>query len=483
MIHLLITGKHYIDFSLERDEALRQIVEESPPAFQSRNIPPWPAVEDVLAKALTKDPAGRFSSVAAFAAALVSVGEPPAPIILLDRNQSSFPTALESLKKILNRLSLRAPLLLSGLPDAPRTSITYGSAGVACALHRIACARQDPQLLSLADLWGERATRELQLDDAWYCADIEITPDVVGRVSPYHTESGVHFVKFLIAYSMGDVSTQMQALDSFIAKSLQTDCDTLDVTLGRSGTLLAAAHLLATMSSATMVNTSRLRDLGDTTMASIWRQLDSYASIRECREIRHSGIAHGWAGILYATLSWCRASGSGLPRNMEARLDQLAALAHRSGRQASWSWTIAGEPGDTSTAIMGGWCGGTAGQVHLWLAAHAALKDDRYLVLANLAGCHVAQIDSQNGSLCCGLSGQAYALLALYRSTNDRAWLYRACTLAERAALAYRHPESQYSMASRIDSLYKGELGVAVLAADLENADFSAMPAFEFTEG
>jgi serine/threonine-protein kinase len=387
------------------------------------------------------------------------------------------------LARVLKRVGLDAPLLESGLGNPPRTSVTYGSAGVACALHRIACARQDPKLLSLADIWGERATRDADLSDAWYCPDLEITRETVGQTSPYHTEAGVHFIKAIIAHSMGDVSTQQGAVDRFIVTSLLTPCDNLDLTVGRSGTLLAAAHLLATMRSAPVVDTSTMRDMGDTTVASIWQQLDSYAPIRECREIRDSGIAHGWAGILYATLSWCRASGSSLPRNMEDRLGQLAALAHRSRHQASWSWTVAGEPGGALAASTGGWCGGTAGQVHLWLAASAAFKDDRFLVLANLAGCHVGKVDSQEGSLCCGLAGQAYALLALYRSTNDRVWLYRACTLAEKAALAYRHRESEYhALASRADSLYKGELGVAVLAADLENADFSAMPAFEAIE-
>jgi hypothetical protein len=38
------------------------------------------------------------------------------------------------------------------------------------------------------------------------------------------------------------------------------------------------------------------------------------------------------------------------------------------------------------------------------------------------------------------------------------------------------------ALALRPDSLYKGELGVAVLAADLENPDGSALPAFEFIE-
>jgi len=485
LLYFLITGKYYVDFSLEKHEMLRQIAEDGPLPFRPRGLLPWPGVEEVLAKALAKDAAARFPSVAAFALALGSVGPPPARAISSEFEPTSRATASETLTRIIRRLNGDAPLLHTGLTAAPKTSVTYGSAGVACALHRIACARQDPKILSLADLWAERAGRDTRLDDAWYCPDIEITPEVVGRVSPYHAESGVHFIKALIAHSMGDGMTQQNAVDSFIAASSRTRCDNLDLTLGRSGTLLAAAHLLAALRLSATVNVAALRDLGDTTLASIWQQLDSFAPIRDCRQIRYSGIAHGWAGILYATLCWCRASGTSLPPNTLERLNQLAALASCCGRQARWSWNVVNAAGNASSAFMGGWCNGTAGQVHLWLSAHAALKDDRYFVLADRAAWHAAETDSKNGSLCCGFSGQAYALLALYRHSSEKTWLYRAQALAEKAAIAYRDaPTGRVSDAFslRPNSLYKGELGVAVLAADLEDPDASALPAFEFIE-
>jgi serine/threonine-protein kinase len=386
---------------------------------------------------------------------------------------------------VLKRLGADAPLLQSNLLAAPSGSVTYGSAGIACALHRIACARQDPKILALADLWGERAARDARLDDAWYCPDIEITPETVGRVSPYHTESGVSFVKTLIAHSMGDVTTQQNGLDRFIGAVSSASCDNLDLTLGRSGTLLAASLLLAALRSGSLINVAALRELGAATMASIWQQLDSYSPIPDCREIQYTGIAHGWAGMLYATLCWCRASGDEIPPNASERVNQLAALARHSGRQAMWSWSSGREPGSVPGAFMGGWCNGSAGHVYLWLAAHSAFKDDRYLVLAEKATWHAAEANTELGSLCCGFSGQAYALLALYRYGGSKPWLSRAHLLAEKAAIAYRDgPPGRDSdlLALRVDSLYKGELGVAVLAADLENPDVSAMPAFELIE-
>ena len=485
LLHLLITGEQYLDFSLESREFLRQICEDGPRPFDSYGIRRWPAMEEILARALAKDPACRFPSVNDFATALRSVEEPPARAIASDQGTVSYDTATRTLTRILNRLKADGPLLQSGLASAPRASVTYGSAGVACALHRIACARHDPTLLSLADLWGERAARDGRRDDAWYCPEIKITSDAVGRVSPYHTESGVHFIKALIAHSMGDVITEQIAADSFVAAVSQTPCENPDLTLGRSGILLATSHLVAALRGNSFVNIVALRDLGNATVASIWQQLDSYASIVECHEIGYSGMAHGWAGILYATLCWCRASGTALPSNTEERLNQLAALACHSGRQAKWSWSTASQAHDTSRAYLPGWCNGSAGQVYLWLNAHSVFKDGRYFGLAEKAAWHVAKTDSGNGTLCCGFSGQAYALLALHRSSGERAWLHWAQRLAERAAIACRDlpPRQDFDApALRPDSLYQGELGVAVLAAELDHPSESALPAFEFIE-
>ncbi|MGD0630558.1 MAG: lanthionine synthetase LanC family protein [Terracidiphilus sp.] len=484
LLYLLVTGKHYVDFSLEKHEMLRQISEDGPLAFSAGGIDPWPDVEEILVKALDKDPAARFKSVAAFANALRNVDQTPSSVKSPDIGPVSYATATGILARILQRLDVDAPLFRSGLAAAPKASVTYGSAGVACALHRIACARQDAKILSLADIWGERAARDTRLEDAWYCPEIEITSDVVGRVSPYHTESGVPFIQSLIAHSMGDVITQQNALGSFVAAASRTPCDNLDLTLGRSGVLLAASHLYAA-ADPSLGHFAALRDLGDSTLASIWQQFGSYAPIPECHQIRYTGIAHGWAGMLYATLCWCRATGADLPAETGERLSQLAALAHHSGRQAKWNWTVANDAGEAHSPFWGGWCNGTAGQVFLWLAAQAALKDDRYSMLAEKAAWHAAETDTRNSSLCCGFPGQAYALLALYRSSGERSWLHRAQALAEKAALPYA--ETSAGRASeefpfRPNSLYKGELGVAVLAADLECPDVSALPAFELAK-
>ena len=55
-----------------------------------------------------------------------------------------------------------------------------------------------------------------------------------------------------------------------------------------------------------------------------------------------------------------------------------------------------------------------------------------YLKLAAAVGRHAARVPSLNTSLCCGLAGVSYALLALYRSTAAEDWLHQADELTRR---------------------------------------------------
>jgi serine/threonine-protein kinase len=106
------------------------------------------------------------------------------------------------------------------------------------------------------------------------------------------------------------------------------------------------------------------------------------------------------------------------------------------------------------------------------------LGAEEYGVLAERVGLDAWESENSIGSLCCGFAGQAYALLNLYKRTDDKTWLHRARAQAQRAArsmLATSTGEGN----ERMDSLYKGGLGVAVLAADLEKPEFAAMPFFE----
>jgi serine/threonine-protein kinase len=230
------------------------------------------------------------------------------------------------------------------------------------------------------------------------------------------------------------------------------------------------------------VNAQTLVDFGNRTLAELWKQLQQFAPISECREIQYSGAAHGWAGILYATLCWCRSSRAALPIQIEERLNQLASLAEQSGHRARWRWSTHRRHNREIGDYMPGWCNGSAGFVYLWTLAERTLKRAEYGALAEKAGFDTWESEGQIGNLCCGYAGQAYALLNLYRHTGDKAWLHRSQALTQRAArstMEMPNVGAHQELISRPESLYKGEMGIAVLAAELEKPEFAAMPFFD----
>lgn len=477
MLYLLLAGTHYLNFSLEKTEMMRQIAEDKPLPFSRHGVKPWPEVEQLLGRALSKDPSERFPSVREFAnaATAITVADDDAPLAGSDGAMSHGPGE-DLLAEVLQRLSPGGALYKAGLPSPPTCSINYGAAGIAYSLYRIACAREDSALLSLADIWASRAAHNRNSEHAFYNPQIEITAEMVGGISPYHTASGIFCVQALIAGSRGDVVSQQGAINAFLLAS-SGPCESLDITLGRSSTLLAGSLLLDALIDSPMVESKPLVEVGNRAMAEVWDKLDSYEAIEKCPQIPYLGMAHGWAGFAYAAMRWCKSTGEALPHSLEERLRQLAALAEPRGRGIRWKWIFkSGHGSAPSNAYMPGWCNGSAGYVFLWTLAHRTFGDQAYLDLAEKTAWNVWEEQDTVGQLCCGLAGRAYALLNYYKYTGESAWLHRARDLAGRAAGSVRKGMGLENMP---DSLYKGEIGVAVLAADLSKPEVACMPFFE----
>ncbi len=469
LLYQLAAGVHSRDFSLEKTEMFRQIAEEPPLTFAARGLEPWPETETLLARSLAKDAAGRFASLAALAEALDHVATPAEPA----RNPSGPSPVDALLARVLQRIGLESPLLAEGLPEAPRGSIKFGAAGIALACLRLAQTREDAALLSLADLWSTRALHDVDREDSFYNPALELGPEIVGRVSPYHTANGLFCVQALVSHAQGDGGLQREAVAAFLAGA-RKPCENLDLTLGRSGVLLAASLLLDTLSGdANAEARKELTALGDSLLSDLWKELDAQAPIARCDRLANLGIAHGWAGYLYASLQWCRASGTPRPPRLPERLAELAATAQPWGRGLRWPWYGVEEDHKRNAGSMPGWCNGSAGFVFLWTLAHRELKDPRWLALAEAAAINAWESPEGNGSLCCGLGGRAYALLNYYRNGGGVEWLVRARDLANRASLEIGKGSE------REDSLYKGPIGVALLAADLAHPETAAMPFFE----
>jgi len=441
LVYQLLTGSHYRDFSLEKGEMLRQIAEEPPLPFAERGAEPWPEVETALARALGKEPPARFPGIGDLLAALSAAAPPPRP-----RPSAGVPPAEALLARVLARVGPGGDLFREGLPEPPRITVSYGAAGIACGLHRIALARDDAELLALADLWALRAARGRGDEGDVYSTSAEITPETVGRSSIHHSATGVHCVRALIAWALGVPAERRQSLQAFL-EAIREPCPEPDLTLGRSGFLLAGSLLLDTLAEGAP-EAGPLIERGERILRDLWRELDGMPPLSAAGHEASLGMAHGWAGFLYA------------------------ACARPWGRGLRWRWGR-GREGRWGISSMAGWCNGSAGFVYLWTLAHRMSGEPLHRQLAEGAAWNAWEAPDANGSLCCGLAGRAYALLHLHKHGGGEEWLPRARELAGRATLAIERT------AEAPDSLYKGAVGVAVLAADLARPEEAVFPFFE----
>ena len=460
LLYLLIAGSSHLDFRLEREEMERQTETDPPLPFAARGIPPWPEVEQVLFRALEKDPARRYGSMAAMAAALAEIRDAAV------REALATPVSAEAnalLEATLTSFARGGDAFAAGYPP-PTASINYGCAGAAVGLLRIAEARSDPSLLALADVWISRAAALAGNDDAFNDREHGLEPAVVGGVTPYHTEAGIHAAAAMIAAARGDTPARRKAIAAFVEAS-DKPCPQIDVTLGRSGSLLAAAMLLDGRAD----DETALRAFGAETMSAIWHELDERPPLERSPGGTRLGMAHGWAGYFYAALRWCTASGDALPPRLIERLHEYTKLKVVEGRGVYWPAAI----DDASDKLIPGWCNGSAGQVFLFTLAHRILGDDRWLELAERSAWITWDQPRVTASLCCGSAGRAYALLNLYKHSGDAAWLSRARQSANHAAATVA------ATSQRPRTLFQGGLGVAVLVADLAAPEYARMPFFE----
>ncbi|MDW5595747.1 lanthionine synthetase LanC family protein [Conexibacter stalactiti] len=462
LLQLLLTGAHTHDFSLEPEQMLRQLVEQPPVPFSRHDAGDLAAVERVVGRALAKQPEERFASTRALLdafrqAAAEDLSRPRAA----PPRRAEQAAARQLVDDVLGRLAVPGPLYDGGLA-APTASAMNGGAGFAYALLRIARARGDDALTAAADLWSTQAQLSAGTHDAFWNEELEIVPEKFGESSFYHHAAGVHAVQALVAEARGDDAALLFALDGFLTAA-SDPCDQLDVTFGRAGLLLGSALLLDALPAA--LDAEPLLALGDRLAASLWEEVAAAPPAT-------LGAAHGEAGFLFALLRWSEASGAAPPPALAQRLELLATLALPSGRGLRWQ-PEAGAGGIARSGLESSWCNGAAGWVHLWAAAHRRDGDERFARLAERAAWTAYEGAAASVSdLCCGFAGRAYALLAVHELTGEQVWFARARLLGDAAAAGIG------ASALRRDSLYKGEIGVALLLAELDAAEPAGMPLF-----
>ena len=462
LLYRLFTGYPYRDFDLERKAQLRQAAEAGMRPFRHRNRPPWPAVEATLERALDPDPDRRFPDMADLAFALEAEAAGPLPRLRAQRASRLS----QARARVRSWLAPEGVWWQKGLP-APTASVMSGATGIALACYRMACLEDDPEMLSLADLWIRRGVQQADLAGAFEAPDWDVTTDTVGQSSPYHTESGVHAVDALVAHAAGQIERQATAVRRFLQAS-ERPAHGHDLTLGTAGLLVVGAGLLETLESGPAYN--HLAEQGEQTLAELWSVLDREPAMA-ASSIDNLGIAHGWAGFLFASLRWRQATTGPMPAHLEQRLGQLARLAEPWGRGVRWPWHLG--PAGCFKSSMSGWCNGTAGHLMLWDLASRMIDAPDFSELARRAAQDVWDTAADSPSLCCGLVGRTYALLGHFRRSGDRKWLCRARDLAEAAAGTGKFGDSPAY------SLFRGELSLALIASDLENPEASSFPFVE----
>ena len=466
LLYWLLTGAHYANFAVEELEVMRQIVDHPVVKFVDCGRPAWPEVEAILVTALGKFPEARYASVSDLAARLSEATVPITSQVRTIQQPHVLRRARLLLGTVLERVGRNGSLLQTGGLEPPRASVTYGAAGIAYALYRLAFLQDDPSLLTLADIWLAEARRACHDKHAWINEAIGVTRERIGKISPYHCMAGVHLVEALIGHAMGNPPLQHLAVEGFVAASGDI-CDNLDLTLGWSGTLLGCALLMdAQLDDASGTS---ITGLGDAVLGRLMERINGSDIAGRSVEQEYLGVAHGWAGLLYASLRWHQAKRRSVPDVIISRLDELAELGEPMGRGLRWPVRLGRMPGDVG--FLAGWCNGSAGLVHLWTAAYQSTGEGSHLTLAERAGWHTWEEPGGIASLCCGLAGRAYALINLYRHTGDHRWLRRARELAARAV--------EVSDQAQPDSLYKGNTGIALLTAELSAPDHAIMPLFE----
>jgi serine/threonine protein kinase len=456
LLYELATGAFPFDRAVGAQEFRRRIGRVPPRPFVDAGTRGWEDLEAILARAMARSPGDRYPSVAELADDLdhlVDVGRtlvaPRTPGALAEPTAWVPPDELGRL-----------------MP--PLASVNYGAAGIAWSLRQRARAQRDGVLLASAQAWVDRANALAEHPHGFANPLLGIGPGTVGGASLYHSPVGTRLVELLVARDLDeDWSAPLASLLALMA----VPTDDADIVSGRAGHLLACCHALAALRDAGGRHLTELLRLGDQLLTGLAEPAPQTTDAVPGVGAAFLGMAHGWAGVAYAAALWCRLRQRPLPPWGVRLVDGLVAAAVDDGHGgACWPRNPGGRP----SSAWAGWCHGSAGHALL----HAELSrslDPRHLDLAEAAGRHAASSLGENVSLCCGLAGVGYAALSLYRRTGREAWVTVASQCVERADglpvdVAMQH------------SLYKGDLGIRLLRADLAAPSGAVFPLVEADE-
>jgi serine/threonine protein kinase len=451
----LATGGFPYDRMVSTEEFRLRLSDRRPRSFRDVGVRGWSDLEAALADSLSKAPGDRYASMSDMAASLRALRDQAARAEPGRRRQVLDGHASEPIGED-----------LTGQLYPPLASVNYGAAGVAYAMYRRAQADQDGALLASALSWARTASALAVRADAFTNTALGIAADTVGTASLYHSPVGVHLVEATVAYAADEPWAPALAR---MLDALKPDDERFDLATGRAGQLLACAHALAALQDHRR-SVVALHAAGDAALNALWERSWRLGDAVPGCGLPFVGMAHGWAGQLFATFTWCRLRHRNVPKAAMQLLAELVDETQQTRSDEAW-WPRLRDPAAPASP-WAGWCHGSAGHALLLCEVSRSLGSE-YLALAEAAARHAERTATLNITLCCGLAGISYALLALYRSTASETWLRRA------HALILRAREAGQSEDLMNNSLYKGRIALTALEADLRAPASAVMPLFE----
>lgn len=477
LVYAILTGSSCLPLALETDVALKQIIEQAPRTMQEVGIH-WMSLEEVLHRALSKDPDQRFGSLGEFACRLceildeadsgvASFGTPSARALVADPDRTHREPHVEDCSRhIVDRYGLRSITIRNGLSKGPRASLYYGAAGIAYALFRLSILEQNAELLAAADVWITRAICDRHEQKAFFDDEVGMKRGMSGPYSLFNSSTGLFLLNAWIRHSSNDQAGRDRSIRCFVEElraSPERIGHPLDLMNGSVGLLLGCALLLPICISETV--RKELLSVGAEVEARVRAEVEEAFTPPFGPNNPYLGLAHGRAGALFSLLQWSEACQRSMDERIAFHLEQLLALS--SVTDAGRSWPVEhSRPSSRWT----GWCHGSAGHILLWSAAWRSSLNEAYLNTAVQAAEYLWNARAGSGSsLCCGLSGAAMSFAQLADITSNNEWRRRGAVLIRLALSANRPSETP-------DSLFRGELGVWLAAVELSNTRSSVWP-------
>lgn len=265
---------------------------------------------------------------------------------------------------------------------------------------------------------------------------------------------GLSYVQAFLEQRMSRPPATGLAMNAFLESSARVAGP--DVYLGHSGALLACLSLLefAANDKSTM---QTLRASAREHATAVVKEFDSM-------EDDATGYAHGQGGALYALLRYTRCyRDKYIVSYLRDKLRSVAATLRvdAAGRPM---WQL--PPSEPSSL-----CNGSAGQLLLAVEA-AALEEDLFGEALPSLIASASAFNTRCAHLCCGLAGQAFALLAAHRLFDDLMLFDRSLKLAEAAAIILSQEPANVS-------LFRGSASIAWYTACLTAGMLPAIPILE----